>query len=217
MTRALRLRLVVVAASALALGVVGSAWAAPVSLFPFDEGSGITTANAVPGVNSGTLYAQRAGGQMPEWVTGKFGSALQFSSDYPTANLSNAVDVTTSGFPNSTGGLLVGSSSFWIKQPTTTTTWGTVLSGLSNDPVTQAYNQWFQINTGMSPNRSTFNGYEDYLQLFMWMPSGHMFEYCGQPATTWRDDQWHNIVMTWNVDTGRSSTWTASTIRPSSR
>ena len=178
-----------------------AAWTAPAqaaltSLFSFDENGGTTAANSA-GAPAGTLYTSRADALLPQWVPGQFGSALQFASDMPNANTANAVNTTPNGFPNSSvgGGIMTGSISIWINEDPTTTFYGAIFAARQG-------NQQFQFNTDTKADRSTFeaNRLDFYIR-----ESGstkHSFWYGGIPTTTWRDSNWHNIVLTWDVDVG---------------
>ena len=165
-----------------------------ISLFTFDEGSGTNAANSA-GAPDGTLYTSRADALLPEWVSGPIGSALKFTSDFPTANTGNAVNTTTAGFPNSTGGIMVGTISTWIKADGTNTLYGAIFAARQG-------NQQFQLNTDTSADRSTFAAGRLDFYIREAGSTKHSFWYGGVPTTAWRDNQWHNVVVAWDVDVG---------------
>ena len=63
-------------------------------------------------------------------------------------------------------------------------------------------NQQFQLNTDTSADRGTFQAGRLDFYIREAGDTKHSFWYGGIPTTTWRDDQWHNIVVTWDVDVG---------------
>ena len=172
--------------------VIGSAAEAGlVSLFAFDESSG-NPANSISGVNGGTLYSNRSDSALPQYVTGELGNAIQFAQVDRTHG--NSVDATSSGFPNLSG-LQQGSLAFWVNVNSATTAVGTILSAIN----TGSTGQQFSLNfNGDSGSNTVSNEWGFELQA----SGGHKLTFQGGTSTTWRDGQWHSVVLTWNVSQG---------------
>jgi hypothetical protein len=76
-----------------------------ISYWTFDEGGGAIANDAV-GTNDGTLLAGQGGGIAPQWVAGKFGTALQFDGVSSYVNCGSDVSLKPA----------VVSVSAWVKQ-----------------------------------------------------------------------------------------------------
>ena len=154
-----------------------------VSLYTFDN----TANNSIATAPDGTLQGGTS------YVSGKIGNAVSMDGD------DGYVDLTTAGLPGGNG-LWTGSVSFWIK--TTCTGEAKIVAGFNNTGHTA-----FQLAANHKHNSPETGNW------FLWMRadnSGGSFSAdMRTPNQVWRDGNWHQVILAWNVTTGSSGTGSA--------
>jgi hypothetical protein len=168
-----------------AIGLGSAAKAELVSLYTFDG----TAKNAVGGAPDGWVAG------VGKYVAGKLGKALVFDG-------STCVDTTPIGLPTTRGGLQSGSLSFWIA---TTTSEPEPVIGTANTGNGQSFALELNSNAAGKKALGSF-------RMFIRAPEDKdgVFFFAVERPSTWRDGNWHQIVITWDLTTGSRGTGTAT-------
>ncbi len=141
-----------------------------IAWWPFDEGTGVSTADHSINNNTGTLYPT---GSEPAWLTGKFAQALDFDG------VDDYVEVTRGAFDSLSEGTISG----WFSRETYGIgdgLWGSQDGGSGN----YGYLFWIRI------------GADDKFEIRLreeWHSENHLLAYSSNTIT---DSDWHHFAFT---------------------
>ena len=169
--------------AAVLVGILaGNVSAGLISLYTFDN----TTANSVAGAPDAT--AQHS----PPYVSGVVGQALSLNGSPQYAETASGA-----GIPNPSNGMWTGSTAFWIN------TTSTAQSGVLNCRNTGTDNTGYFLRI----NSDGTNESQGKVGLLLRDSAGNLLSGgLSSENDSWRDGNWHQVVMTWNATTGAANT-----------